>query len=91
MTHVTYSKLRQNLAHYLDEATESRIPIVVTRQGGKGNVVMMSEEDFSGWQEIVHLMRSPAYAERLRRSISSADAGRTEQRELVPAKPPAEE
>lgn len=58
MTCVSYTDLRQNLAHYLDEAVNSRAPIIVTRKTGKGSVVLMSEEEFSGWQETVHLLSS---------------------------------
>ena len=83
MPHVTYTDLRQNLARYMDEAVDSRAPILVTRQGGKGNVVILSEEEFEGWQETVHLMSSPANAGRLLRSIQSADAGATQDRALV--------
>jgi antitoxin YefM len=86
MSHITYSELRQNLARYLDEAVESRAPIVVTRQGGKGNVVMLSEDEFAGWQETVHLLSNPANAERLLRSIRAADAGATSERRLTKAK-----
>ena len=49
MSHVSYSELRQNLSRYLDEAVETRAPVVVTRQRGKGNVVMISDAEFSGW------------------------------------------
>ena len=83
MSHITYTELRQNLARYLDEAVESRVPIVVTRQGGKGNVVMLSEEEFAGWQETVHLLSNPANAKRLLRSIRGADAGATRKRPLA--------
>lgn len=83
MAHVSYTSLRQNLARYLDEAVDSRAPILVTRQGGKGNVVIMSEEEFDGWQETVHLMGSPANAKRLLRSIQSADAGAAKEHDLV--------
>jgi antitoxin YefM len=69
----------------MDEAVESRKPLVVTRQSGRGNVVMMSEEEFEGWQETVHLLRSPRNAERLLRSIRSAAAGRASERRLVPS------
>lgn len=83
MAHVSYTSLRQNLARYLDEAVDSHAPILVTRQGGKGNVVIMSEEEFDGWQETVHLMGSPANARRLLRSIQSADAGAAKERDLI--------
>lgn len=83
MPHVTYTDLRQNLARYMDEAVDSRAPILVTRQGGRGNVVILSEEEFEGWQETVHLLSNPANAQRLLRSIQSADAGAAQERDLV--------
>ncbi len=83
MAHVSYTDLRQNLAHYMDEAVESRAPIVVTRQSGRGNVVILSEEEFSGWQETVHLLSSPRNAERLMRSIRQLDAGHGRPHDLV--------
>jgi antitoxin YefM len=88
MSHITYRELRQNLARYLDEAVESRAPIVVTRQGGKGNVVMLSEDEFAGWQETVHLLSNPANAERLLRSVRAADAGTARERRLAKPKVP---
>ena len=84
MTHVSYTELRQNLSRYLDEAVEGRAPITVTRQGGKGNVVMLSEDEFSGWQETVHLLSSPRNAERLLRGIAQAEAGELTVRTLLP-------
>jgi len=90
MTHVSYSELRQNLARYLDEVVDSGAPIVVTRQGGKGNVVLISEQEFGGWQETVHLLSSPANAEMLLRAIAAANAGELEEHELIyPAELPA--
>ena len=83
MPHVTYTDLRQNLARYMDEAVDSRAPILVTRQGGKGNVVILSEEEFEGWQETLHLLRSRANAQRLLRSIRAADAGAAEAHALI--------
>ncbi|HEX5325809.1 MAG TPA: type II toxin-antitoxin system Phd/YefM family antitoxin, partial [Acetobacteraceae bacterium] len=43
----------------------------------KGNVVMISEAEFDGWQETVHLLRSPANARHLLRSVRSAEVGET--------------
>ncbi len=81
MTHVSYTELRQNLARYLDEAVDSRASITITRPGGKGNVVMISEAEFAGWQETVHLLSSPRNAERLLRAVREAEAGDTEEHE----------
>ncbi len=82
MGYVTYTDLRENLARYMDEAVDSRAPIVVTRQG-KPSVVMMSLEEFEGWQETVHLLSNPRNAEVLLRSIREIDAGKTVEHELI--------
>lgn len=83
MAHVSYTQLRDNLASYMDAAAESRAPLLVTRQGGKGNVVILSEEEFAGWQETVHLLSSPANAARLLQGIREAEAGKLVQHHLV--------
>lgn len=87
MVHVSYTDLRQKLAHYMDEVISSRAPLLVTRQGGKGNVVILSQEEFDSWEETLHLFRSPANATRLLQSVRSADAGRSEERALVDPEP----
>jgi len=67
----------------MDQAVDDRVPIVVTRQGGKGNVVILSEEEFQGWPETVHLLSNPANAARLLRSIRSADEGLAHEHDLI--------
>jgi antitoxin YefM len=88
MAHVSYTELRQNLARYMDQVVDSRAPLVVTRQGGKGNVVMIAEDEWESWMETIHLLSSPRNAERLRESIRQADAGEMQERELIPATKP---
>ena len=80
MTHVSYSQLRNNLASYMDEVCDSHSPLVVTRQSAR-SVVLMSEDDYEGLMETVHLLRSPANATRLLRSIDDADQGKLTERE----------
>jgi antitoxin YefM len=80
-TTVSYTDLRANLASYIDEALDSRAPITVTRQG-RGNVVIISQEEYEGLEETVHLLKSPTNAARLRRSIAAADAGDLQERKL---------
>ena len=55
----------------------------ITRQNGKGDVVMLSAEEFAGWQETVRLLSSPRNAERLMRSIRQLESGNGEFRELI--------
>jgi len=83
MSHVSISEFRQRMASYFDRVAEDREPLVVTRQGGKGNLVVMSEDEFAGWQETVHLLSSPRNAKRLMASIRQVQAGGARERELI--------
>jgi antitoxin YefM len=86
MAHVSYSELRNNLASCMDEVCDSRAPLLVTRQKAR-SVVIMSEQDYEGLMETVHLLKSPANAARLLRSIKDADRGKLKKRAIVePAK-----
>jgi antitoxin YefM len=86
MAHVSYSQLRNNLASYMDQVCDDRAPLLVTRQNAR-SVVLMSEDDYEGLMETVHLLKSPANAARLLRSIKEADQGKLTEREPVePAK-----
>ncbi len=75
MEPVSYSEFRQNLAHHLDVVTESREPLIITRQGGKEPLVLMPLIEFEGWQETVHVLKSPANATALYRSMKQAADG----------------
>jgi antitoxin YefM len=79
MAHVSYSELRNNLASYMDEVSNDRAPLFITRQNAR-SVVMMSEEEYEGLMETVHLLKSPANATRLLRSIKDADQGKLSER-----------
>lgn len=76
MSHVSYSELRSNLAKYMDEICDSRGTLHVTRQNAR-SVVMISEDEYEGLMETVHLLSSPANAARLLESIKSINAGET--------------
>ena len=47
------------------------------------SVVMMSEEEYEGLMETVHLLKSPANAARMLRSIQDADQDKLTERELI--------
>lgn len=82
MTHVGFTEFRQNLAKHFDEVTDSRAPLIVTRRKGR-SMVVMSEEEYEGLQETIHLLRSPANATRLLQSIDELDACGGVERALV--------
>ena len=85
MAHVSYSELRNNLATYMDAVCDGRAPLVVTRQNAR-SVVLMSEEEYEGLMETVHLLKSPANAARLLRAINQADEGKLTEREPIEPK-----
>ena len=82
MSHVSYTDLRRNLAQYMDEVCASRAPLHVTRQGAR-SVVLVSEDEYEGLMETVHLLKSPANAARLLRSIEEANKGALVEHELA--------
>jgi antitoxin YefM len=81
MSHVSYTELRARLAAYMDEVCDTRAPLYVTRQNAR-SVVMMSEEEYDGLMQTLHLLRSPANAARLLQSIDEANAGRLVEHEI---------
>ena len=85
MVHVSYSELRGNLAGLMDKVCDSRAPLLVTRQNAR-SVVMISEDEYEGLMETVHLLRSPANASRLLASNSEANSGKLTEHELVEPK-----
>ena len=82
MAQVSYSELRNNLAAYMERVCDERAPLFVTRQNAR-SVVLLSEEEYEGLMETVHLLKSPANAARLLRSINEANEGKLVERELI--------
>jgi antitoxin YefM len=84
MSHVSYSELRANLAKYMEEVCDSRSSLHITRQNAR-SVVMLSEDEYESMMETLHLLRSPANAARLLRSIKEADNGKLVEHEPLDA------
>lgn len=74
MPNAPFTEFRQNLATHFDSVLQSRAPLLVTRQG-KEAVVVMAEGEYESMKETLHLLSSPANAERLRTSIAQLEAG----------------
>lgn len=81
MAHVNVTEFRQNLASHLDEVSDSRAPLFVTRAKGR-SVVVLAEEEYESMVETLHLMGNPANAAHLRASIAELDAGDGRERQL---------
>jgi antitoxin YefM len=71
MSTISYTDFRQRLAKYMDEVWDSRAPLRVTRQNARP-VIVLSEAEYEGMVETLHLLQSPANADRLRRSADRA-------------------
>ena len=84
MAHVSYTQFRNNLASYMDKVCDGRAPLVVTRQNAR-SVVLMSEQDYDGLMETVHLLKTPANAAHLAKSIAQYKKGKTRERKLSDA------
>jgi antitoxin YefM len=86
VSHVSYTELRANLAKYLDEVCDTHAALHITRQNAR-TVVMLSEEEYEGMLETLHLLRSPANAARLLRSLESAEKGALAEHDLIEIQP----
>jgi antitoxin YefM len=65
----------------MDEVCDSREALFVTRQNAR-TVVLLAEDEYQGMMETLHLLRSPANAARLLRSIQEADGGNLVRHEI---------
>ena len=77
----TYSDARANLKAVMDRVVDDCTQAVITRQNGEP-VVMVSLADWNAMTETMHLLSTPANAERLRGSIRQLDAGKGRARSL---------
>ncbi len=68
MPHVRLTEFRQNIATHFDNIIASRAPLLITRQGSEA-LVVMAEGEYKSLQETLHLLSTPANAERLRESL----------------------
>jgi antitoxin YefM len=82
MDTVSYSRARQDLDRLMDKVSEDRAPLIVKRPG-KRPVVVVDLEEYRGMEETIYLMRSPANARRLLKSIRSLDGGKGIERDPI--------
>lgn len=60
----TYTQARANLAALLDDVTQNREILIIQRRGAE-DVALIAADELRGLLETVHLLRSPANADRL--------------------------
>ena len=76
------SKFRKEIKRYIDEIDQDQEPLVVTRSDNV-SVVVLPLATYNSYAETDYLLRSPANATRLRRSIEDARAGKVAKHKLI--------
>ena len=76
------SNFRKDIKRYVDEIDQDQEPLVVTRSDNV-SVVVIPLNTFNSYSETDYLLRSPANARRLVKSMEDARMGRTQSHELT--------
>lgn len=83
MTTVSLDEAKQNLEKLIEQVIADAEPIVLSTDSGE--VVLLSLDEFNSWKETLYLLTNPANAAHLRKSISEANAGQVQEKELIDA------
>lgn len=79
---VSFTEARNGLKAVLDAVVNDADATVITRRDSD-DAVVMSLDYYNSLMETVHLLRSPANAAHLQRSIAQFRAGKVTNKELV--------
>ena len=77
MTTITVTEARSRLYKLMDQANEESEPILIT--GRRGNVVLVSEDDWRAIQETLHLLSVPGMRESIRKGMAEPIDGLSEE------------
>lgn len=78
---ITASEARRRLFPLIEEVNSDRIAVEIVAK--TGSAYLVSAAEYESLQETAYLLRSPANARRLLRSLQEALDGRVEHHELV--------
>lgn len=84
MNAVTMNEAKLNLERIAEQVIADAEPTIVVTESGE-QLVFMPLDEYNSWKETLYLLSNPANAEHLRRSISQAQAGNVQDRELLDA------
>jgi antitoxin YefM len=79
---VNFSDARNRLKTVLDEVVSDRDYTIISRRDAD-DAVVMSLDQFNSLMETVHLLKSPANAGHLAKSIKQYQSGKTVERDLI--------
>lgn len=81
MRTISYTEARNQLAGLMETANRDREPITITRNGS-GTAVLLAADEYSAMEETLHLLSTPANAERIRQGLADYAAGKLHPGEL---------
>jgi len=79
---VNFSEARNNLKTVLNQVVDDADYTIITRRDSE-DAVVMSLETFNSFMETFHLLRSPANAAHLTKSIQQFKNGKVQARDLI--------
>lgn len=79
---ISFSDARNKLKNVLDQVVSDADYTIITRRDAE-DAIVMSLDQFNGLMETVHLLKSPANAAHLAKSIEQYRAGKTKQHGLT--------
>ena len=79
---INFSEARNRLKTVLDQVVDDADYTVISRRDAE-DAVVMSLDQFNGLMETVHLLKSPANAAHLAKSIEQYQKGKVQQQELT--------
>ena len=85
MRKVGISQARKQLSSLVDEAARRHRRVLITRRGLPA-VVIMSSDEFEGWQETIEIMSDTKAMAAIRQGLRDIAAGRVTPREEIRAR-----
>ena len=82
MKTLPFTEVRKDLSKIIDEVASAHEHVVITKQG-KPEAVLMSTDEFEGWQETLEILSDPAAMRALKQSERDIKAGRVHRWEDV--------
>ena len=79
---VTLKEAKLNLEQLVEKVIENAEPTIVVTESGE-QVVFLPLDEYNSWKETLYLLSSPANADRLRKSMAEAQAGKAQEREFL--------
>ena len=81
MQTIAYTDARNQLTRLMDGVAKDRKPITITRNG-TGIAVLLAMEEYEAMEETLHLLSTPANAERIRSGLEDYANGNLQEHSL---------